>query len=48
MIPRREWAREAGGEIEAALDLIGWRWGRRLSLWMDVLVILEEREACLR
>lgn len=48
MIPRREWAREARGQLEAALDICGWLWSRRLSLWIDALVILEEREACLR
>lgn len=44
-IPRREWAREARGQIEAALDVSGWMWSRRLSLWIDALVILEEGEA---
>jgi hypothetical protein len=35
-------ARAARAVIEAALDLIHWRWSRRLSLWLDCLVILEE------
>jgi hypothetical protein len=43
MIPRGDWVRAARGEIEAALDFVGWRWIRRLSLWLDALVVLEER-----
>ncbi len=43
MISRREWAREARGEIEAALDLVGWRWSRPLSLWVGALILIEER-----
>ncbi len=40
-------ARAARGEIEATLAAAGWPWSRRLSLWLDVLVLLEEeaREA---
>jgi hypothetical protein len=38
-------ARAARAQIEAALDAIGWRWSRRLSRWLDVLVILEEGSA---
>jgi len=35
-------ARAARAELEAALDGAGWPWARRLSLWLDALVILEE------
>lgn len=35
-------ARAARGLTEAALDLTGWPWSRPLSLWLDVLVLLEE------
>ncbi len=35
-------ARAARGEIESALDAVGWPWARRLSLWIDVLVLVEE------
>jgi hypothetical protein len=34
-------ARAARGEIEEALDLIGWRWSARLSLWLDALLVIE-------
>ncbi len=34
--------REAHREAEWALDAAGWPWSRRLSLWLDVLLILEE------
>jgi hypothetical protein len=40
---RQAWA--ARGLVERALDVIGWRWLRRLSLWIDALVILEEDAA---
>jgi hypothetical protein len=36
-------ARAARGLIELALDACGWPWSRRLSLWLDALVIVEER-----
>ena len=36
-------ARSARGLVEAGLDMAGWPWPRRLSLWIDMLVILEER-----
>ncbi len=39
---RQACARAARGEIEAALDGAGWPWSRRFSLWIDVLVIVEE------
>jgi hypothetical protein len=39
------WARAARGAVEDALDGVGWRYSRRLSLWMDALLILEERPA---
>ncbi len=35
-------ARDARAEIERALDAHGWPWSRRLSLWLDALVHLEE------
>ena len=35
-------ARAARGEIEAALDGIGWRWSRRISLYLDLLLVIEE------
>jgi hypothetical protein len=30
--------------LEAALDEIGWTWCRRISFWLDGLVIRQERE----
>lgn len=41
---RRPTARAARGVIEAALDAHGWPWSRRLSLWVDVLVVTEESD----
>ncbi len=38
----RQEARAARGQLELALDGAGWPWSRRLSLWIDALVILEE------
>jgi hypothetical protein len=38
-------ARAARAEIEAALDTVAWRWSRRISRWLDALVILAERGA---
>ncbi len=35
-------ARAARAEVDAALDAAGWPWSRRLSLWLDVLVLIEE------
>jgi len=35
-------ARSARAEIERALDTAGWPWRRRLSLWIDALLVLEE------
>lgn len=35
-------ARAARAEVEAALAAAGWPWRRRLSLWLDALLILEE------
>jgi len=43
-LPLRRQARAARAQVEHALDTAGWRWSRRLSLWIDVLVILEETE----
>ncbi len=36
------WARAARAELEDALAATGWIYSRRLSLWLDALVILEE------
>jgi hypothetical protein len=36
-------ARAARGVTEAALDAAGWPWSRRISLWLDALVVLEEQ-----
>jgi hypothetical protein len=38
-------ARAARGVVEAALTVAGWPWSRRLSLWLDALLILEDRVA---
>jgi hypothetical protein len=35
-------ARAARALMELALDHAGWPWSRRLSLWIDLLVLLEE------
>ena len=35
-------ARDARAVLEIALDAIGWAWSRRLSLWLDALIRLEE------
>jgi hypothetical protein len=35
-------ARAALLDVEAALDAAGWPWSCRLSLWIDMLVILAE------
>lgn len=36
------WARAARGQLEDVLAAAGWIYSRRLSLWLDALVILEE------
>jgi hypothetical protein len=36
------WARAARGQIEDLLASTGWKFSRRLSLWLDALLILEE------
>ena len=41
--PRDE-AKEARADIEDALDTSGWPWSRRLSLWLDTLLGIEERK----
>lgn len=38
----RQQARAARAVVEAALASAGWPWSRRLSLWIDALVLLEE------
>ncbi len=35
-------ARAARADVEAVLDLNGWRWNHGISRWLDVLVLLEE------
>ena len=35
-------ARAARREVEQALEANGWPWARRLSLWVDALVVIEE------
>lgn len=35
-------ARAARGEVEATLAANSWPWARRLSLWVDALVTIEE------
>jgi len=37
-------ARHARGQIEAAVDAAGWPWSRRLSFWIDLLLLIEEDE----
>ncbi len=39
---RQALARAARGEIEATLDSAGWQWNRRLSFWLDALLLIEE------
>jgi hypothetical protein len=36
-------ASAARGIVEIALDTCGWPWARRLSLWLDALLIIEEQ-----
>jgi hypothetical protein len=36
--------RRARALLEAALDEIGWPWCRSISLWLDELVIRQERD----
>jgi len=43
-LPLRRQAQAARAHVEYALDATGWRWSRRLSGWIDALVILEETE----
>jgi hypothetical protein len=35
----------ARGLLEAGLGLCGWPWSRRLSLWLDALLVIEEAGA---
>jgi hypothetical protein len=39
---RRRHAHAARREIEDALELAGWPWSLRLSLWLDYLLMVEE------
>jgi hypothetical protein len=45
---RQRQARAARAIVEGALDASGWRWSRRISLWIDALVLLDETIAALR
>lgn len=36
-------ARAARAEIERALEFSGWKWSRRLSVWLDMLSVTEGR-----
>jgi hypothetical protein len=36
-------ARYARAITESALAAAGWPWSRRLSLWLDSLILIEER-----
>lgn len=40
--PRRAAAHAARRQIEDTLAANGWPWSRRLSLWIDALILLEE------
>lgn len=42
---RAQHARAARGIAERALDTTGWKWNARLSRWLDLLLVLEERSA---
>ena len=42
-IPQSEQARAARAAVESAMDASGWPWNRRVSLWIDLLVLVEER-----
>lgn len=41
MTPRGE-AQLARADLEMALDSAGWPWSRRVSLWLDLLIVIEE------
>jgi hypothetical protein len=36
-------ARAARALLEAGLDFSGWPWFRSVSLWLDALLVIEER-----
>lgn len=38
-------AREARGIVETSLDASGWLWSRRLSRWLDCLIVIEEEHS---
>ena len=38
-------ARGARGVAESALEASGWPWSRKLSRWLDALMLVEERGA---
>jgi len=42
VLTRGQEARLARAQIERALDGVDWIWSRRLSPWVDALVVLEE------
>jgi hypothetical protein len=37
-------ARDARRVVESALDSAGWPFSRRISLWLDALLILSEEQ----
>jgi hypothetical protein len=41
---RQRQARAVRAIVEATLDATGWLFSRRLSLWLDALLVLEEGE----
>jgi hypothetical protein len=45
MTTRGREARGARREVERALDSAGWPWRRRLSLWLDALLVIEDDAA---
>jgi hypothetical protein len=38
------YAQAARAVVEASLEANGWPWSRRLSLWLDALLVLEESQ----
>jgi hypothetical protein len=40
---RSRLARLGRAVVELGLDALGWPWSRRVSRWIDALVIAEER-----
>lgn len=44
-VTMRRQAQAALAQLEVALDFASWPWSRRISLWLDALVLIEEGEA---